>query len=172
VIEHHDAIGQGRDQTHVVLHDHDRQVEIGAQSANRRDEALHLRVRESSGGLVEQQKPGARQQRAGEFDALVEAVRELGCRPVGDIRQVEPLQELARLGTGFTLSSDGRGKTERPGERPAGKPGVGAEQDVVENRGLEAQGWMLKGAREPGDLRQPGGLHGQGVDVVDQDRAR
>ena len=60
VVEHDDAVGEGGDEAHVVLDDDDRDVVLGAQAPDGRDQLLHLGVREAGGGLVEEQQPRLR----------------------------------------------------------------------------------------------------------------
>src|SRR5919112_3208047 len=82
VVEHDDAVGEGGDQAHVVLDDDHGDVVVPAQAPDRRDQGLHLAVRQTGGRLVEEQQLRLHEQRTAELDSLVEAVRQLVGRQV------------------------------------------------------------------------------------------
>src|SRR5918997_7091095 len=114
VVEHDDAVGESGDEAHVVLEDDDGDVVVGAQPPHRRDQRLHLGVRETGRGLVEQQQLRLHEQRAAELDALVEAVRQLVCGQVRSPPEAVALQQLQRLGAQLLLGAPGTRDPRRP----------------------------------------------------------
>src|SRR5574341_2173237 len=75
-VEDGDAVGDTHDERHVVLHQEHGDLEVSADVADERGEALELVVTESAGGLVEHQQAGAAGEGSGEFDALLDGERQ------------------------------------------------------------------------------------------------
>ena len=171
VVEHDDAVGQRGDQAHVVLDDDDGDVVLGAQAPDGGDQLLHLGVRQTRGGLVEQQQLAASSSSARHSSMPL-------CRPcesssAGRSRrpaEAVPLEQRERLGAQLPLGRAGARQPQRPLHRPTGQPGVGAEQHVLEHRLVQLQRRMLERARQAvtGERRR---ARAADLGVVDPHRA-
>src|SRR5260370_551777 len=111
-VEHDDAIADSHDQVHVVLDNQQSQVEVGVKAAQLLRQPVDLLMSQPSGGLVQEQEAGRRDERPGELDFLEHSERMAASRLVGQVLEAEIAEHLERLALGLTLDAASPGQPE------------------------------------------------------------
>ena len=119
--------------------------------------------------LVEQQHLGPRDQRDGEAQRALQAVRQVGCELVSTPGEAEELERFERRGVCRRLALAGAAQQGRA--QTAARLQVTADQHVIEHRQLLEQGGLLEGAHqaERGDAA---GAQARDVQPLEQHLAR
>ncbi len=125
-------VGDPHHEVHVVLDEQNRQVALVAEAQHEVAELLDLLVVEPAGGLVEEQQGRLGDQRAGDLDTLLRAVRQ---GRGGEPRAIGEADDVERF-EGLLL----------PHPAAAGVP---ADEDVLEHGHRAEEVDVLEGARDP-----------------------
>jgi hypothetical protein len=149
VVQDHDGIGEGADQSHVVLNDDDGDVLFRLQALHGGDQGLHLGVGQAGCGLVQQQQLGVHHQGPAQFHRLVQAVGELARTPVCRPGQIVAVQDGQGLGPDGCLGLASARASKGPSERVAAHAAVRAEHHVLQHGPLQLQRRVLEGACQP-----------------------
>ena len=153
-VQHHDAVGDLHDQSHVVLDQQDGHAALVPDGPDQPGQRPDLLVVEPRRRLVEQEEPGLAGQRPGELDALERAEGEAGGRMVRHALEPEERDQLARPAPDpLLLAPHGREPEGARHEVPAG-PAVHADHDVLQDREAREQGEVLERAADP-ERRDP-----------------
>src|SRR5215208_1486295 len=129
-IEDVHAVGDRHHEVHVVLDEQDGERVLLAEALDQQPEVADLLVVEAAGGLVEQQQPRLRGERARDLDALERAEREPDRRVVRNLAQPEVAERL--LGVGVRRAA-----------------GVAADEHVLADGHVREQREVLERPRDP-----------------------
>ena len=152
--EHHDALGDVHHDLHVVLDEHERDVELVARGEDEGGHVLLLVDGHAGHRLVEQQQLRLLRQRAPELDALLQPVGEVVDALVAQVRDLQQREDLLGALALDDLVGDHVRQPQQPREHAAAAAQVAPGHDVLDHGQPAEQRRRLERARqpEPGDL--------------------
>ncbi len=148
-LQHRDAVGDGGDDFHVVLHHEDRAA--GRHLLDELRDAVHVLVAHALRGLVEQHQLGLHRQRRGDLQRALAAVRQVDGDLVGQVGKAHLREQLARPAVEVRQAALAFPEMERRAQAA-----LQAEAHVLGERQVREHGRYLKRADHPapGDLRR------------------
>src|SRR5690606_12519208 len=148
-VENDDVAAELVDHPLVVLHDHDAEIAIPAQTANYIDHLCLLVHRQSGHRLIEQKYPRLSHYGAGNVDSLLDSERQLRHPDIPDISHPDPGQGVPSTIAPLPLLRSRRPWLQHRPEQSRSQFCVSPQQHVLECRQLRYELHTLEGAANP-----------------------
>ena len=148
VVEHDHAIGDVHHHAHVVLDQHDRRAVLLVDVEHEAAHVLLFLDVHAGHGLVEQQQRRLGRERAREFDALLQAVRQPADRRLADVLDLQEVDDLLDLAPVLQLLASRATDVDRLLEEVRVHLEVAPGHDVVEHAHALEQRDVLERARD------------------------